>query len=37
MQGAKILENLKVFGGFESVSKPWGMKGIPEDFMYGEL
>jgi len=26
-----------LFGGFESVSKPWGMKGIPEEFMYTEL
>jgi glycine cleavage system T protein len=26
-----------LFGGFESVSKPWGMKGIPEKFMYTEL
>ncbi len=26
-----------LFGGFEEVSKPWGMKGIPEEFMYTEL
>jgi 4-methylaminobutanoate oxidase (formaldehyde-forming) len=26
-----------LFGGFEVVSKPWGMKGIPEDIMYHEL
>ncbi|MEA3232898.1 MAG: FAD-dependent oxidoreductase, partial [Thermodesulfobacteriota bacterium] len=26
-----------LFGGFEAVSKPWGMKGIPERFMYTEL
>lgn len=26
-----------LFGGFELVSKPWGMKGIPEKFMYTEL
>ena len=26
-----------LFGGFEAVSKPWGMKGIPEDIMYHEL
>ena len=26
-----------LFGGFEAVSKPWGMKGIPEEFMYTEL
>ena len=26
-----------LFGGFEVVSKPWGMKGIPEDIKYHEL
>ena len=26
-----------LFGGFEAVSKPWGMKGIPNDIMYHEL
>jgi 4-methylaminobutanoate oxidase (formaldehyde-forming) len=26
-----------LFGGFEEVSKPWGMKGIPNDIMYHEL
>jgi glycine cleavage system aminomethyltransferase T/glycine/D-amino acid oxidase-like deaminating enzyme len=26
-----------LMGGFEKVSKPWGMKGIPENFMYKEL
>ena len=26
-----------LFGGFEAVSKPWGMKGIPDRFMYTEL
>ncbi len=26
-----------LFGGFEEVSKPWGMKGIPNDIMYQEL
>jgi 4-methylaminobutanoate oxidase (formaldehyde-forming) len=26
-----------LFGGFEAVSKPWGMKGIPNDIMYQEL
>ncbi len=26
-----------LFGGFEAVSKPWGMKGIPKKFMYTEL
>ena len=26
-----------LFGGFEVVSKPWGMKGIPKDIMYHEL
>ncbi len=26
-----------LFGGFEVVSKPWGMKGIPEGIMYHEL
>jgi len=26
-----------LFGGFEAVSKPWGMKGIPDQFMYTEL
>lgn len=26
-----------LFGGFEAVSKPWGMKGIPNDIMYLEL
>jgi 4-methylaminobutanoate oxidase (formaldehyde-forming) len=26
-----------LFGGFETVSKPWDMKGIPDEFMYTEL
>jgi len=26
-----------LFGGFEPVAKPWGMQGIPENFMYREL
>ncbi len=26
-----------LFGGFEEVSKPWGMEGIPNDIMYQEL
>jgi 4-methylaminobutanoate oxidase (formaldehyde-forming) len=26
-----------LMGGFEPVAKPWGMKGIPEDFMFTEL
>ena len=26
-----------LFGGFEKISKPWGMKGIPKDIMYHEL
>ncbi len=26
-----------LFGGFEAISKPWGMKGIPEEFMFTEL
>ena len=26
-----------LMGGFEKISKPWGMKGIPENFMYNEL
>lgn len=26
-----------LLGGFEAVSKPWGMKGIPEKYMYTEL
>jgi 4-methylaminobutanoate oxidase (formaldehyde-forming) len=26
-----------LMGGFEAVSKPWGMKGIPENFMFKEL
>jgi len=26
-----------VMGGFEPVAKPWGMKGIPEDFQFTEL
>ncbi len=26
-----------LFGGFEAISKPWGMKGIPDKFMYTEL
>jgi len=26
-----------LFGGFEPVAKPWGMQGIPENFMYKEL
>lgn len=26
-----------LFGGFETVSKPWGMKGIPKDIMHHEL
>ena len=26
-----------LLGGFEAVSKPWGMKGIPDEFMYTEL
>ncbi len=26
-----------LFGGFEVVSKPWGMKGIPKGIMYHEL
>jgi glycine cleavage system T protein len=26
-----------LFGGFEPVSKPWGMKGIPDNIMYTEL
>ncbi len=26
-----------LFGGFEAVSKPWGMKGISNDIMYHEL
>ncbi|MBW1778077.1 MAG: GcvT family protein [Deltaproteobacteria bacterium] len=26
-----------LFGGFEVKSKPWGMKGIPQDIMYHEL
>jgi 4-methylaminobutanoate oxidase (formaldehyde-forming) len=26
-----------LFGGFEEVSKPWGMEGIPNDIMYKEL
>lgn len=26
-----------LLGGFEPVSKPWGMKGIPDNFMFKEL
>jgi 4-methylaminobutanoate oxidase (formaldehyde-forming) len=26
-----------LLGGFEAVSKPWGMKGIPDEFMFTEL
>ena len=26
-----------LFGGFEAVAKPWGMKGIPENLMFTEL
>jgi 4-methylaminobutanoate oxidase (formaldehyde-forming) len=26
-----------LFGGFEAVAKPWGMKGIPKDFKFTEL
>lgn len=26
-----------LFGGFETRAKPWGMKGIPEDFCFDEL
>lgn len=26
-----------LLGGFEAVSKPWGMKGIPDNFMFREL
>ena len=26
-----------LFGGFEPVAKPWGMKGIPDDFKFREL
>jgi len=26
-----------LFGGFEAVSKPWGMRGIPDHIMYHEL
>jgi len=26
-----------MMGGFEPVAKPWGMKGIPEDFQFNEL
>jgi len=26
-----------LFGGFEAVAKPWGMKGIPDQFKYNEL
>ncbi len=26
-----------LLGGFEAVSKPWGMNGIPEKYMYTEL
>ena len=26
-----------LFGGFEEISKPWGMEGIPNDIMYQEL
>ena len=26
-----------LFGGFEPVAKPWGMKGIPKDFKFTEL
>jgi 4-methylaminobutanoate oxidase (formaldehyde-forming) len=26
-----------LLGGFEPVAKPWGMKGIPEEFKYTEL
>lgn len=26
-----------LFGGFEAVAKPWGMKGIPESFKFTEL
>ena len=26
-----------LMGGFEPVAKPWGMKGIPENFMFNEL
>lgn len=26
-----------LFGGFEKVAKPWGMKGIPESFKFSEL
>jgi 4-methylaminobutanoate oxidase (formaldehyde-forming) len=26
-----------LFGGFEEVSKPWGMEGVPNDIMYHEL
>ena len=26
-----------MMGGFEPVAKPWGMKGIPQDFQYTEL
>ena len=26
-----------LFGGFEALAKPWGMKGIPKDFKFTEL
>jgi 4-methylaminobutanoate oxidase (formaldehyde-forming) len=26
-----------LLGGFEAVSKPWGMQGIPDEFMFTEL
>ncbi|MFZ5632033.1 MAG: GcvT family protein [Bacillota bacterium] len=26
-----------LFGGFEAVAKPWGMKGIPDNFKFTEL
>lgn len=26
-----------LIGAFEPVAKPWGMRGIPEDFFFGEL